>query len=348
MPLPNVPPLWQSGNPPPHLPRLPSVGWIWPVVAIIVALAAIYSAAYVVDPTNMAGVRRLGTVVTTEPIGPGLHFKVPFIDTVDQLQTSISTMSVDDLTVYTIDNQAVTVGVSLTYRIPPEAVLKLLYQVGRTGSVDIAANLEPIIADRTLRVFAKRNTLDISSEREAIANEIRSTVSETIGPLFGVQILDLQLSRLEYSQTFTDSVEEAVKAKNEAVQAENTVARVRYEAEQDRVRAEGLASAVEAAAQGDAQAAVTRAGAEKQATELQAQGQAAAREVLGDAEAHYAATLAAALGQTKVTDYLLIQRWNGQLPTTTVGTGAPPYLLPAVGPCRPCPWSSGCFARRAV
>jgi len=332
MPLPNVPPLWQSGNPPPQMPSMPSVRWIWPFLAIVVLVLAIYSSAYVVDPTNMAGVRRLGTVVTTEPIGPGLHFKLPFIDTVDQLQTSISTMSVDQLTVYTIDNQAVTVGVSLTYRVPPEAVLKLLYQVGRTGNVDIPANLQPIIADRTLRVFAKRNTLDISAEREAIANEIRSTVSQTIVPLFGVEILDLQLSRLEYSETFTDSVEEAVKAKNEAVQAENTVAKVRFEAEQARVRAEGLASAVEAAAQGDAQAAITRAGANKQATELQAQGQAAARIVLGDAEAHYASTLAGALGSTKVTDYLMVQRWNGQLPTTTVGTGASPLIsLPQAG-----------------
>jgi len=289
----------------------------------------VFSSAYTVDPTNMAGVRRLGTVITTEPIGPGLHFKMPLIDTVDQLQTSISTMSVDDLTVYTIDNQAVTVGVSLTYRIPAGSVLKLLYQVGRTGNVDIPANLAPIISDRTLRVFAKHNTLDISAQREAIANDIRSTVENTISPLFGVDILDLQLSRLEYSSTFTDSVEEAVKAKNEAVQAENTVARVQYEAEQAKVRAEGVASAVVAAAEGDATAEVTRAGAEKQAAILQAQGQAAARIALGDAEAHYASTLAQALGTTKVTDYLTIQRWNGQLPTTTVGSSTALISLPS-------------------
>jgi len=325
MPLPNVPPLWQSSNPP-QMPTLPNARWLWPVAGVVVAGLLLFSSAYTVDPTEMAGVRRLGTVITAEPIGPGLHFKLPFIDTVDRLQTSISTMSVDDLTVYTIDNQAVTIGVSLTYRVPASAVLKLLYQVGRTGNVDIPANLEPIISDRTLRVFAKHNTLDISSQREAIANEIHSTLSETIVPLFGVDILDLQLSHLEYSSTFTDSVEEAVKAKNEAVQAENTVARVRYEAEQARVRAEGQASAVEAAAEGDAQAAVTRAGAEKQAIELQAQGQAAARVVLGDAEAHYAQTLAQALNGTKVTDYLMIQRWNGQLPTTAVTNGATPLI----------------------
>jgi regulator of protease activity HflC (stomatin/prohibitin superfamily) len=34
---------------------------------------------YVVDPTDVAGVRRLGTVVSAEPVGPGLHFKLPLI-----------------------------------------------------------------------------------------------------------------------------------------------------------------------------------------------------------------------------------------------------------------------------
>ena len=320
MPVPNVPPLWQTSNPLPHLPpqRL-----LWGVGALLAAGVVLFSAAYTVNPTEMAGVRRLGTVITDAPVGPGLHFKLPFLDTVDRLEVSINTMSIDNLTVYTIDNQAVQVGVSITYRIPPSAVLKLLYQVGRTGNVDIAANLQPIISDRTLRVFAKHNTLDISSQREAIANEIHSSLTESVGPLFGVDILDLQLSHIEYSATFTDSVEAAVKAKNDAVQAENTVARVRYEAEQAKVKAEGQASAVEAAAEGDAQAAITRAKAEKESIELNAEGQAAARIALGDAEAHYADVVGKALGGTRITDYINAQRWNGQLPTTTLGSAVP-------------------------
>jgi len=35
--------------------------------------------------------------------------------------------------VNTIDNQPIAVTVGLTYRIPPQAVLPLLYEVGRAG-----------------------------------------------------------------------------------------------------------------------------------------------------------------------------------------------------------------------
>jgi hypothetical protein len=43
--------------------------------------------------------------------------------------------------VNTFDNQAITVAVDLTYRIPGSAVLKLLDEVGRLGNADVADKL---------------------------------------------------------------------------------------------------------------------------------------------------------------------------------------------------------------
>jgi regulator of protease activity HflC (stomatin/prohibitin superfamily) len=122
----------------------------------------------------MAGVRRLGQVVTQEPLGPGLHFKLPFIDQVDRLQVSLDTFKLDKLTVNTIDNQPIAVTVGLTYRIPAKAVLPLLYEVGRTGNFDITENFERIVADRTAKIFAQQNTTRISENRDQILNNLKS------------------------------------------------------------------------------------------------------------------------------------------------------------------------------
>ncbi len=45
------------------------------------ALAAYFAtdSYFIVQPTEMAGVRRLGNVHSTEPVQPGLHLKAPFI-----------------------------------------------------------------------------------------------------------------------------------------------------------------------------------------------------------------------------------------------------------------------------
>jgi len=310
-------------------------GWVLLGGVAIAALLVANSCYYVVQPTEMAGVRRLGNVTSAVPIGPGLHFKTP-IDRVDHLQVSLTTFLVNDLGVYTIDNQDVRIGVGITYRVPRDGVFKLLYGVGGSGNVDIDKTLRPIMADRALRVFARRNTISISAERESIANEIRQSIQDAVTASFGIEIVDLQLTRIEYSAAFTQSVEAAVRAKNDALQAENTVARIRYEGEQTKVQALAQAAAATTKAEGEARAAVIRAGAERQANVLRAQGEAEATGLIGAAQAHAVDLLGAAVAANpRVVDYQTTQRWDGKLPATMAG-GAVPLLnlTPGAAPGR--------------
>ena len=310
--------------------------WVLLGIIGIVALTAVNGSFFVVQPTEMAGVRRFGVVTSTAPIGPGLHSKAPFVETVDTLQVSLTTFQAPDLNVYTIDNQAVRIGIGLSYRVPPSAVFRLLYSVGRSGNVDIDGNLRPIVADRALRVFARRNTVSISAEREGIANEIRRSVQEAMEQSFGIEVVDLQLSRIEYSAAFTQSVEAAVRAKNDALQAENTVARIRYEGEQAKVQAEAQAVAVTTRSEGEARAAVVRARAEKEAAVLRAEGEAQATTLLGQAQASAVQQVGAAVAANpRVVDYETARRWDGKLPGTMLGGGTVPLLsLPGAAPGR--------------
>ena len=212
------------------------------VAVILVALFALDSY-FVVEPTEMAGVRRLGQVVTAKPIGPGPHFKLPLIDQVDRLQVSLDTFKLDSLTVNTIDNQPIAVTVGLTYRIPPQAVLPLLYEVGRAGNFDITENFQRIVADRTAKIFAQQNTTRISENRDQIVNSLKSLLATDLGTLYHIEVVDFQIAGILYSDSFRASVEAAVKAKNEAVAAENTVNRIRFEAQQAVERANGEAEA---------------------------------------------------------------------------------------------------------
>jgi len=275
-------------------------------------------------------------VTSKTPIGPGLHFKTPVIETVDHLQVSLTTFQAADLGVYTIDNQSVRIGIGLSYRVPPDAVFKLLYGVGRSGNVDIDGNLRPIVADRALRVFARRNTVSISAERESIANEIHRSIQEAVEQSFGIEVVDLQLSRIEYSAAFTQSVEAAVRAKNDALQAENTVAKIRYEGEPAKVQAEAQSIAVTTRSEGEARAAVVRARAEKEAAVLRAEGEAQATTLLGQAQASAVQQVGAAVAANpRVVDYETARRWDGKLPATMLGGGTVPLLtLPGAAPGR--------------
>ena len=297
--------------------------WVGAGLVGLAALLVAQACVFTVQPTELAGVRRFGVLTSAAPIGPGLHLKAPY-DRVDHLQVSLSTFQAGDLGVYTIDNQSVRIGVGLTYRVPPSAVFKLLYQVGGSGNVDIDGTLRPIVADRALRVFARRNTVSISAEREAIAIEIRAAIQQAVEADFGIEVVDLQLSRIEYSAAFTLSVEAAVRAKNDAIQAENTVARIRFEGEQTKVQALAQAAAATTKAEGEARATVIRAESEAQATRLTSAAQAQAVQVLGIAVA----------ANPAVVGYYTAQRWDGRLPTTTGGAVPLLNLTPGAAPGR--------------
>jgi regulator of protease activity HflC (stomatin/prohibitin superfamily) len=282
-------------------------------IVSLVALLILYNAFFIVQPTELAGIRRLGQIITPEPLMPGLYFKIPLIDTIDTLQVSMNTFHVNDLTVYTIDNQPVTVSVSMTYRIPKSAVLKLLYEIGEAGSFGITENLYPIVSDRIMRVFAKMNTTKISEHRESAAQEIRTIISQSITELFGLELLDLQISGIKYSTTFEASVEAAVKAKNDAIAAENTVKRVQYEGEQKVVTAKSEANVLVTKAEADKKARILTAEAEARYIELQ--GEARAKSLKLQAEA--------VKGSPELIEIVKSERWNGQLPYTVLDNAIP-------------------------
>ncbi len=311
---------------PPQLPFPEALGllkWIALAIAILYAASDSY---FIVQPTEMAGVRRLGTVITKEPLLPGLHLKLPFIDQPDKLQVSRNTLRVDNLHVYTVDNQSVTISVGVVMQIPRDAVLKLLYEVGGSGNVDIRSNIEPLIADRAQRTFAKRNTVKISEEREQIAADMRVAVAQSVREFFGPEILDLQIPSIKYSDTFVASVETAVKAKNDAIAAENTVNRIRYEGEQKVVTAKA-----------EAEAQIARAQAQKQSKVLEAEGEARGIELRAVAEAQSIRIRGEALkDNARVIELTVAQRWTGQPPQTILGDrGAVPFFNLSQGASEP-------------
>ncbi len=132
-----------------------------------------------------------------------------------------------------------------------------------------------------------------------------------------MEILDLQIPAIKYSDIFVASVEAAVKAKNDAIAAENTVNRIRYEGEQKVVTAKA-----------EAEAAVARAQAQKQSRILEAEGEARGIELRAAAEAQSIRIRGEALKENaRVIELTVAQRWSGQPPQTILGgQGAVPFF----------------------
>lgn len=274
------------------------------------------SAVYVVDPSEMANLRRMGNIVYNQPVGAGPHLKIPFIDTVDVVQVSLTTLHIPPFDVNTVDNQKITLDMNFNYTIPRNRVNHLLYEVGQTGNIDIPSSIVPVVKDRAGRVFNKQNTTTISQNREVIQNEVTRTVFAAMTEQFGLQPHSLQIAQIIYSPTFVQSNENAVKAKNDAVAEQNKQVVETAKAQQKVIAAKGQADSAIESATGAAKSAVIQAEADKTKQVLDGEGQ-AARLKLEISAFNNSPDLYIRYLQARAQ-----LQWNGQSPQVVGGSGS--------------------------
>ena len=85
----------------------------------VVGAVVVGGSVYTVDPTQVAHVTRLGSVVTESPVGPGVHMKIPLIESVDKIAVSLSQLPIKNIQVNTLDNQIITLSINPLYAWSP-------------------------------------------------------------------------------------------------------------------------------------------------------------------------------------------------------------------------------------
>jgi regulator of protease activity HflC (stomatin/prohibitin superfamily) len=237
---------------------------------------------------------------------------------VDRMQVSVDTVAPPaDLRVLSHDGQVIQLGVSLTRRIPAVAVYNLLYNTGTVGNVDIDRNVFAIVADRTLTIFGREDVLNIATERERIIGLMKTVIGADLTKLFGVQLVDLQITGFRFSPEYERAVNENTLAKTNAYRAEQVLKQKQIEAQQAAAEAKGLADAAIEHARGESQSTLLNASARAKATEIQASADANAIRLRVEAAG-------GTQGYTQVMTADTMKLWNGQPPQTMLGGGTSP------------------------
>ena len=291
------------------------------MIVLAVSLAALVAATnyamFRIAQNEVGYVTRFGKVLKPEagPLQPGLHFKVPLIDDPDTISVSTDTFKMATMKAFTRDTQEVTLQVSLTYNVPPSSAYHLLYEVGRSGNVDISHNLDAVASDRVRSVISRRDVTDIAGEgREKIIGEVKSTIADELKRLFQINVQDVQIPVLDFSTLYKDAVNKSTLARAQRLQAEQDRERAKVEAQTVIVRAKGDAESAYAKAEGAARAQLTQAKAEAEGTKLRGEAEASAIH----------AKIEAAGGVDGYAHQLQAQamlNWKGEVPQISTGGG---------------------------
>ena len=236
---------------------------------ILVGLAALLlvgmMCVFTVSQTEKAIKFRLGEIVRND-YEPGLHFKWPFINNIRKFDARIQTMDAKPERFLTAEKKNVIVDSFVKWRIGNVSI----FYTAVAGDIDQAnLRLDQIIKDAFRSEFSKRNISQlISTDRSAI-REILTNNSKAVAAGLGMEIVDVQVMRIDLPPEVSSSVFRRMEAERERVARE--------------FRSQGAEAAERIKADADRQRIVLLANAFRDAEKLRGEGDATSAEIYAKA-----------------------------------------------------------------
>jgi len=267
-----------------------SRNWLSTVVVVVVALVALmtlFGSWYTVDQGERAVVLRLGATVGED--GPGLHFKLPWINTVHKITVQNQNRRYTKLDTYSRDQQPATLTVSVTFMASDPSAVYSQY-----GDLEGAVGrlIDPRVMSGVKTIFGQYDAVRAIQERADLNKDIDAAITSAItGP---IQIVSVQVENIDFSSAYEQSVEQRMLAQVEIQKREENLRTTQVEAEIARTKAEGEANAIR----------------------LKGEAEGAAIKARGDA----------LRANADLVQLQAVEKWDGKLPTTMVPGSSLPFL----------------------
>ena len=238
-------------------------------IALIVFLVVIgilgYSAVYTVHERDQVLVLQFGKVVRQDS-DPGLHFKLPFIQSIQYFDRRVLDLDDAPAEMPTRDQKQTIVDTIARYRIVNP--LKF-FQAARAVAV-FEQQLGDIVSSTTRAVFARVPLSELlTAKRAEIMRDIANRVSVAVESRYGVDLIDVRVKRLDLPPQNSERILQRMESQR---RQEATGIRANGERESARIKADA-----------DRDSRITIAKAERRSQELRGEGEGKAQEIYNKA-----------------------------------------------------------------
>lgn len=275
-----------------------------PIIAIILALAVLGVSLFVTQvPTGFTGVLTTFGRVEDRALDPGLNVKMPWqkIVTIDNREQRVPF----NFNAFSSDIQQTTVSGSINFQVNPKSAMTLYSSVGMKYSDTLIA---PRLFENVKIVIGRYTAENLIAKRDILADEVLTLMKADLES-YGINVISIAIEDIDFTDSFTNAIEAKQVATQDKLRAQTIQ-------EQATMEAEAQAERQRIAAQAEADVAKIQADADAYATSTKATAEAEANEKIN-----------ASLTQDLI-EYVQANNWNGQLPTTFMGsdTNAVPIL----------------------
>ncbi len=244
------------------------------LVFIVLGVTLVRTTFFTVDEREFAVKFRFGEIVNSD-YEPGLHFKIPFVNTINKYPDRVLTYRESQERFLTGEKKNLIVDYFITWRILDPAQY---FRSVRGDEQFAQQRLSAIIREGIKAEFSRRTVVEVvSAERSAIMAQMLVQAKQR-APELGLEVVDVRVMRIELSDEVSDSVYARMQQERARVaaqlRAEGSEDSERIRAEADRQRTIILAEAYRDAeimrGEGDARAAETYANAYNENSEFYA------------------------------------------------------------------------------
>lgn len=239
---------------------------LFSIALVVVVLLVVSKSVYIIKETERGVKLQFGEVVDPD-LRPGLHFKIPMVNTVRVFDARIQTLDTRPQPFLTLEKKRLIVDSYVKWRISD--VEK--YYTATSGDSFRASDLLSTRIETALRnEFGTRTLTEVvSGEREEVMDAVITTLSQLTESELGLAVVDVRVKRIDLPPEVSSSVYERMRTERERL------------ARELRSRGKELAEGIRADA--DRQSTVIMAEAYRDSEVIRGEGDAEAARIYADA-----------------------------------------------------------------
>lgn len=239
------------------------LGWFVGIIVVLIILFNLFT--FTVDETKQAIVVQYGDIKQVV-IEAGLHYKIPFIQSVQMMEGRLLSYDIEPRELITADQRRLSVNNYAIWRIEDPKKFKQ----SMNGRMDIAqTRIDDIVYSNLRNVLAEYEFNFIASgERIKMLEQITKTSAKKLKE-YGIALIDVKIKRADLPEANEQAVYDRMISERERQAA--------------LLRAEGDEQAKEIKSNADKESSVIVAEAENKAESIRGEGEARALEIYSDA-----------------------------------------------------------------
>jgi membrane protease subunit HflC len=167
---------------------------------------------YVISETQRGVLLKFGEVVKAD-LAPGLHFKVPFVDSVRKFDGRILTVDSTPERFFTQEQKQLIVDSYAKFRVVDTSKY---YTATNGEEFRAAALLSQRINDDLRNQVAGRTVQEVvSGERDQLMEAVKARLNETVLDRLGIEVIDVRVKKIDLPNEVSQSVYRRMNAERE-------------------------------------------------------------------------------------------------------------------------------------